>query len=253
MSFDTELAWGSLELVLRSPCCCRYCNRRISVLEKLGLGHEVVDGGVIFSKDKLNGKYLVLLDDPGCYPSRTINGWGTIFTCYGLYEDRPRLLVRLYDLDYKYIFVDELILRRVDARVSYYYSQREYMERSLIAIPYPTKIPRTASIHDIFQPESIISQALGIALAIQHDFNILLVHTSTIFFLKHLLLNKPLRETRKILIIPHKAVEKYDIIKTVAEKLNIMNIGIECSNTSIMECIRENYLKALKIIEELSL
>ncbi len=253
MTTNKDLIWKSLELILRSPCCCRYCDRRANVLKELGLSHELIDGGILFRRDHASNVYLIVLDDPGCYASRTITSWGTIFTCYGLYEEYPKLIVRAYSLDYEYTTVDELILRQVNGRISYYYSRREYMERSLIAVPYPTRIPYTISVHDVFQPESIISQAIGVTLAVQRSFNIILAHTSTIFFLKHILASNVPREAYKILIVPYKAVKKYNIIETVVEKLNAVSISIECRNESLTKCMYENYSRTLKIIEELSL
>ncbi len=223
------------------------------MLKELGLSHEFIDGGILFSRDRTSNVYVIVLDDPGCYASRTITSWGTIFTCYGLYEEYPKLLVRAYSLDYEYTTVDELILRQVDERISYYYSRKEYMERSLIAIPYPTRIPHTISVHDVFQPESIISQAIGVTLAVQRSFNVILAYTSTIFFLKHMLTNNVPREAYKILIIPYKAMKKYNVIEAVAEKPNTINISIECGNKSLTKCMHENYSRTLKIIEELSL
>ena len=245
---DQEKLLRYLNIVLGSPCCCRYCDPRISSIKHLGGEYEEYPGVHSFEWRR-SDLVILTLDDPGCYANRYIEGFGTIFTCYGIIGSPNEIVVEMYDTLYNILGKDKLLLRRTMS-TQYYYTKSKYEELRTIARPYPREVTRLEDITRLFQAQSIASQVLGLILAVEYKLKLLILSNSSLYAIANTLLDI-IDEARKIvLILPLDYDQARNVLKEFfKDKRNTVFHYIKCKQDCIEELIK-SYKYLVEIIHE---
>lgn len=235
-----------LELVrnlLENPCCCRYCEPRIDMFKTLN-GKVMEYPGMVISTWGNDNPTFIVLDDPGCYANRYIDGFGTIFTCYGIGGEYAEIEVEVYNTRYERLAIDRLVLRRT-GNIQYYYTKNKYDELKTIALPRPREINSIDNLDKLFQPESIITQLLALMLALEFKSKLVLLNTSS-FYNVVTRLAEMINGDKVIMIMP----ENKQLITTVRDSLerdtHINVYYFDCKESCLEELLKSyKYLRSI--------
>ena len=233
-------------IILGNPCCCRYCDPRINSIKHLGGKYEEYPGVHSFEWHR-SDLVIITLDDPGCYANRYIEGFGTIFTCYGIIGAPNEIIVEMYDTSYNILGKDKLLLRRTMS-TQYYYTKGKYEELRTIARPYPREITRLEDTTRLFQAQSIASQVIGLILAVEYKSRLLILSNSSLYAVTNTL-SDIIDDARKVILILPLNYDQaiYVLEEFFRDEHNITFHYVKCEQNCVEELIK-SYKHLVEII-----
>ncbi len=166
------------KLVIRAPCCCSLCDRRIKVYKEL---NSRIVRKYSFFKAKWSGDIrgtIIVPDDPGCFVTRVIEGFGTILSCIGI-NDR---VFNASVYNNKYESIGTIIVKlRITKNMSYYYTEKILEENKHIVIPSKSMplVNETDIVGDTYFRD-IFAQAIGLYTAMRYGYELLTIYRSII-------------------------------------------------------------------------
>ncbi len=233
-----------LESLYRNPCCCQCCKSRIEVFKKLNGSVDEKHGFLEYTPVNYNGLTIIVPDDPGCFTTRVLEGFGTVLSCSGI--EGEELHGVLYNNDCKPIG-EVLVKYRRTRHTSYYYIEELLEEYGYIILP-SDRIPHLEGAVLRSNPSSnyMLAQAIGLYASINYGYKLITLYYSTV---------TPGNELRKavddksIVLGPRRLYERARNI--IGEKtLEFMGLGDTIINTnrilemiSLLESKRDKFKK----------
>ncbi len=168
-----------LKLLYENPCCCKCCKPRIEVFKELN--GEVREKYSFMEYVPVNYNWLTIIvpDDPGCFTTRVLEGFGTILSCSGI-EGEGELRGVLYDRDCKPVG-EVLVKYRRTRYISYYYTEELLEEYGYIILP-SDRIPYLGGTVLRSNPSSnyMLAQAIGLYASINYGYKLITLYYSTV-------------------------------------------------------------------------
>ncbi len=233
-----------LELLYKNPCCCQCCKPRIKVLKKLNGNVEEKYGLLEYIPVNYNGLTIIVSDDPGCFTTRVLEGFGTTLSCSGIKGEEFHGV--LYNRDCKPVG-EVLVKYRRTRHTSYYYTEELLEEYGYIILP-SDRIPRPEKTVLRGNPSSnyMLAQAIGLYASINYGYRLITLYYSTVTP------GNELRETVDDKTIVLGSRKFYERVKNiVGEKtLEFIGLGDTIINTnrvleiiSLLESKRDKFKK----------
>ncbi len=167
-----------LELLYKNPCCCQCCKPRIKVFKKLNGSVEEKHGFLEYVPVNYNGLTIIVSDDPGCFITRVLEGFGTVLSCSGIEGEVFHGV--LYNRDYKPVG-EVLVKYRRTRHTSYYYTEELLGEYGYIILP-SNRIPHLEKTVLRSNPSSnyMLAQAIGLYASINYGYKLITLYYSTV-------------------------------------------------------------------------
>ncbi len=233
-----------LKLLYENSCCCKCCKPRIEVFKELNGEVREKYSFMEYVPVNYNGLTIIVPDDPGCFTTRVLEGFGTILSCSGMEGEELRGVI--YDRDCKQISEVPVKHRRT-RHVSYYYTEELLEEHGYIILP-SDRIPYPEGTVLRSNPSSnyMLAQAIGLYASINYGYKLITLYYSTVT------LGNELREAvdDKTTVLGSRKL--YERVKNIVGEKTLEFIGLEDTtiNTnrileiiSLLEAKRDKFKK----------